>query len=205
MGICQSTTASQTKSNPVPNTVQIPLGAGAKNNIIKEMAVKNGKGEVINIGISMDVSNKILKSICKITVKKSNVVGFATGFFMKISEDKKYLITNNHVISQENINWDIEIEIYNHETMKLNPNNRDIKYFPGVKDITMVEIKKNDSIYNNIEFLNYDLNYKRGYEIYEDAIIITIQHPFGENAEVSSGRIVKVNENEFDHNITTHD
>ena len=30
--------------------------------------------------------------------------------------------------------------------MKLNFNNRNIKYFPKVKDITMVEIKKNDSI-----------------------------------------------------------
>ena len=63
---------------------------------------------------------------------------------MKISEDEKYLITNNHVISQDNINRDIEIEIHYHKTMKLNHNNRDIKYFPGVKDITMVEVKKND-------------------------------------------------------------
>ena len=167
------------------------------------MAVKNGKGEVINIPISMAVSIKVMKSICKITVKHNDVTVFGTGFFMKISEDKKYLITNNHVIPQEKINWDIEIEIHNHRKTKLNPNNRDIKYFPGVKDITMVEIKKNDSIYNDINFLNYDLNYKRGYEIYEDAIIITIQHPLGENAEVSSGRIVNVYDKEFNHNITT--
>ena len=59
--------------------------------------------------------------------------------------------------------------------MKLNFNNRNIKYFPGVKDITMVEIKNNDSIYNDIEFLDYDLNYKRGYNQYKDTIIIIIQ------------------------------
>ena len=32
---------------------------------------------------------------------------------MKVSDDEKYLITNNHVISQNNINDDIEIEIHN--------------------------------------------------------------------------------------------
>ena len=68
------------------------------------MAVKNGKGEVINIPISMDVPIKVMKSICKITVKHNDVTVFGTGFFMKISEDKKYLITNNHVIPQEKIN-----------------------------------------------------------------------------------------------------
>ena len=52
----------------------------------------------------MDVSFKVMKSICKITVKHNNVTIFGTGFFMKISEDKKYLITNNHVIPQEKIN-----------------------------------------------------------------------------------------------------
>ena len=142
MGICQSTTASQIKPNPATNTIPIPSAVGVSNAIIKEMAVRNGKGEVINIPISMDVSNKVMKSICKITVKHNDVTVFGTGFFMKISEDKKYLITNNHVIPQEKINWDIEIEIHNHRKTKLNPNNRDIKYFSGVKDITMVEIKK---------------------------------------------------------------
>ena len=39
MGICQSTTASQTKPNPATNTLPIPSGEVATNNIIKEMAV----------------------------------------------------------------------------------------------------------------------------------------------------------------------
>ena len=62
--------------------------------------------------------------------------------------------------------------------MKLNFNNRNIKYFPKVKDITMVEIKKMIQ-YNDIEFLDYDLNYKRGYNQYKDTIIIIIQDPLG--------------------------
>ena len=82
---------------------------------------------------------------------------------MKVSDNEKYLITNYHVISQNNINDDIEIEIYNEKTMKLNLNNRKIEYFPRPKDITIIEIKSNDEIYNDILFLDYDLNFKRGY------------------------------------------
>ena len=58
--------------------------------------------------------------------------------------------------------------------------------------------------YNDIEFLDYDLNYKRGYNQYKDTIIIIIQDPLGKKAFSSSGRIVDVYDNEFDHNITTH-
>ena len=82
MGICQSTTASRAMQNPKTNTVQIPSGEVATNKIIKEIAPKNAKDEIINMRISMDVSNKILKSICKITVKNNKVTCFATGFFI---------------------------------------------------------------------------------------------------------------------------
>ena len=162
MGICQSKI-----DQPKPKLVTIPIPSEPihlevdTSNKTKEMGIKD------NIPVSVDVTIKAMKSICKITIKHNVKENCATGFFMKISEGKKYLITNNHVISQEKINWDIEIEIYNHKTMKLNFNNRDIKYFPGVKDITIVEIKNYDSIYNDIEFLDYDLNYKRGYNNYK--------------------------------------
>ena len=88
--------------------------------------------------------------------------------------------------------------------MKLNFNDRDTKFFPGVKDIAMIEIKKNDSIYNDIEFLDYDLNYKRGYMYYKNQIILAIQHPLGKKSFASSGRIVNIYDNEFEHNISTH-
>ena len=201
MGICQSKTEDKVKPNPVNNQAPIPsqpIPSGVDIKITnKEMGIKD------NIPIPIDVTNKALKSICKITIEQNDGKKCATGFFMKISETKKYLITNNHVISQDKINLDIEIEIYNHKIMKLIFNNRDVKYFPGVKDITMIEIKNNDSIYNDIEFLDYDYNYKTGYNQYENAIIITIQHPLGKKAFTSSGKIVNVINNEFDHNITT--
>ena len=200
MGICyQSEATNQARlkqvTEPIPSEIiRLELDTSNKR---KEMGIKD------NIPVPIDVTIKAMKSICKITIKLNGREYFATGFFMKISEAKKYLITNYHVISQKNINGDIEIEIHNNRKMKLNFNNHHIKYFPGVKDITMVEIKNNDSIYNDIEFLDYDYNYKKGYNQYKNAIIITIQHPLGKKAFSSSGRIVNVYDNEFDHNITT--
>ena len=91
-----------------------------------------------------------------------------TGFFMKIYNSRRYLITNNHVISSDLDNQDIEIEIYNHKKFELNLNNRIIKFFPKPKDITLIEIKSDDKIYNDIKFLYYDLNYKFGYEAYKN-------------------------------------
>ena len=52
--------------------------------------------------------------------------------------------------------------------MKLNLNNRDVKYFPGVKDITMVEIQN----YYPIKILNFWIVI---ITIRKDLIIIKIQ------------------------------
>ena len=155
-----------------------------------------------NKAVPINIIIKALKSICKIAIRGNYNVN-ATGFFMKISDTEKYLITNNHVINQNNIYDNIEIEIHNQKKMKLNLNNREVKYFPKPKDITMIEIKTTDNIYNDILFLDYDLNFQKGYYIYQNAIIFLIQHPGGKNAEYASGKIVNINNFEFDHNIGT--
>ena len=155
-----------------------------------------------NKAVPINIIIKALKSICKITIR-GNYNANATGFFMKVSDTEKYLITNYHVINQNNIYDDIEIEIHNQKKMKLNLNNRKIKYFPRPKDITLIEIKNSDEIYNDILFLDYDLNYQKGYYMYQNAIIFLIQHPYGKNAEYACGNIVNINNFEFDHNIGT--
>ena len=75
---------------------------------------------------------------------------------MKLLENQRCLITNNHVISQDNIYNDVEIEIYNQKKMKLNLKNRKIKYFPKPKDITVIEIKPSDKILR-VQFLRFNI------------------------------------------------
>ena len=157
--------------------------------------------------VPMNIANKAMKSICKIFIKginENNIYG--TGFFMKISNSLKCLITNYHVISPQVINQNIELEIWNNKKMKLNISNRYIAYFEKPNDITVIQIKDTDSIYNDILLLGYDSNYiDNGYDIYKNNDIFTVQHPKGKDAACASGIIVHVNGSEFDHNIPTEE
>ena len=153
--------------------------------------------------IPVKIINEVKKSICKIIIKKEKDI-FGTGFFMKI-KSLKFLFTNYHVINQEYINDNIELEIWNKEKMNLNLNQRYIKYFKDQKDVTIIEIKEKDEIYKDIKFLDYDSNYKeKGYNCYENADLFTLEHPLGNDVSSASGTILKIEEDyEFTHNIST--
>ena len=154
--------------------------------------------------IPIDLVNKALKSVCKIIIKKNNENIFGTGFFININNSNKYLITNYHIISESAINNENEIEIYNKKKMKLVLNNRFIKFFPFPKDITIIELKKDDELYEDIELLNIDINYYiYGYNIYQNVDIFSVEHPFGKKAVCASGKVINVDEYEFSHNIPT--
>ena len=155
--------------------------------------------------IPIKIIIKVMKSICKIAIKiKKGKALYGTGFFLNYSEQKKYLMTCYHVINPSLENENIIIEIHNSKTMKLKFKNRFTKYLEKPKDIAMIEIKKSDEIYEDIEFLNYDYNYiKQGYLNYEDADIFSIEHPLGGDASCASGKIEKINDYEFDHSIPT--
>ena len=95
-----------------------------------------------NRPIPIDVVNTIVKSVCKIIIPNKPKDFYGTGFFMKISDSEKYFLTNNHVINQDVLNRDIEIELHNKKRKKLNVNDSIIKFLPNPRDITMME-KKN--------------------------------------------------------------
>ena len=153
--------------------------------------------------IEIDVLIAMRRSICKIIVDNKGKIKFGTGFFMKVSDSKRYLITNYHIIDIDSLKEKIEIEIWNKKKYILNPNNFDIKYLKEPKDIMTLEFKDLDDIFLDVDFLNYDRNYEDGYLIYKDADIFTIEHPLGKNASCSSGKILNIYEYEFDHNIST--
>ena len=143
--------------------------------------------------------------MCKITIKSEKENNFGNGFFLNYSDELKLLLTNYHVINPSLENANIEIEIHNKKVMNLELKNRFCKYIEVPKDIAIIEIKKSDEIYNDIEFLDYDLNYiKNGYSIYKDADIFSIEHPFGNGASFSRGKIININESDFDHDISSN-
>ena len=157
-----------------------------------------------NKSIPINIAFKALKSICKIIIKTNEGNIYRTGFFMKINESQKYLITNYNIKFKKVINDDIIIEIYNHKKFNLNIKNCEIKYYEEPIDITSIEIKDNVNIFNDIEFLNIDINcFQNGYKIYENIDIFLITNTLGNNVEFAIGQIINVNNFEFKHNIQT--
>ena len=157
--------------------------------------------------INVNIIQRATQSLCKIIIKRINGnIAYGTGFFMKISNSLKCLITNFHVISPDVINQNIiELEIWNHKKMKLDISNRYIENFPAPIDITIIQIKDIDSIYNKIEFLGYDSNYIYGYDKYKGSDIFMVQIPSGKDIAYGCGKIkdININKFEFDHNIST--
>ena len=201
MGVCETVTQAKTQTESQQQH-QAPL----KSEVKSENGIGNRISEVIfndHKPVPLDLINRTSKSICKIMIKINNSDIKGTGFFMKINDNKKYLVTNYHVISPYNINNNIVLELYNHKPIKLNTDNREIKYLEKPKDITIIEIKNDDEIYDDIEFLDYDLNYKKGYKIYQNAYVFSIGYPYGKAAAYSIGQITNLNEYEFEHNIST--
>ena len=139
---------------------------------------KTEKTDEIIIGskpIPVKIVIKVMKSICKIRIDTKEGIAHGTGFFMNYSDTLKCLMTNYHVINPSVEKDNIEIEIHNKKKFKLEFENRYTKYIEKPKDITMIEIKESDEIYNDIEFLDYDNNYtKRGYSIYKDVDVFSI-------------------------------
>ena len=166
--------------------------------------IKIIKEEIYQIykSIPLKIANKVNNSICKIIIDQT----FGTGFFMNISDSVKFLITNYHIINNEAINKNIEIEIWNEKKMKLNFNNRKYKFFGRDKDITLIELKVSDEIYKYIDFLDYDIKFiNYGYKIYKDEDVFTIEHPIGSDSSCGSGKILKVENWEFEHTIPTEE
>ena len=95
---------------------------------------------------------------------------------MKISDNLKYLITYHHIINQEVLNKNIELEIWNEKKMKLTFDERFIKYFQDPLDITAIEINEKDNIYKDIIFLDYDSNFINGKSISKNEAIFSIYY-----------------------------
>ena len=193
------------------NINQLNLGNNSSekeiiNKLIKNSLIQNTKNEAMHGHPPIPTKSIIeaMKSICKISYYYDNKPTCGTGFFMKYSASLKLLITNYHVIYPALINNNIQIEIWNNKKMTLNLKGRYIQFLDLPKDITAIEIKTEDEIYNDIQFLSYDLNYYHsGYNIYKDKDIFSIEHPLGQEAAAASGKIINIYNFEFDHDIDT--
>ena len=189
-------------NNLITSLIKPPNNLVNKNSITQ----KERKDEALHghPPIPLNITKEAVKSICKISYRYNNIITLGTGFFMKYSDNLKLLITNYHIIYPALINSNIEIEIWNCKRITFNLKGRYVKFLEKPRDITAIEIKTTDEIYKDIQFLNYDLNYKlHGYNIYNNAFIFSIEHPLGADASAASGKIIDIYNFQFDHDIST--
>ena len=158
--------------------------------------------------ISLDILNKVSKSICKLKCKNGDKEWTGTGFFMSSTFENKVLIncliTNYNIIAQHISNNNIQLQIGDNIKTFNKGKERYIKFFKKPIDITIIEILDNDEFIKDVNFLSYDINYlKYGYNYYLYKEIFILQHPYGEDIHSGIGKIININNFEFEHNAGT--
>ena len=164
------------------------------------------KHDEIHPPVPLNLIFEAIKSVCLIILNNRKQKSVGNGFFLNLSNTKKYLVTAGHIFKAATIESEINLQIYNNKIMKFNLINRDYLYFAEKIDILLIEMKDTDEIYNDVKFLYYDSNYEKEYGLYKNLYVFTIEHIIGENAACASGQIIDVQkyfEYEFTHTIPT--
>ena len=140
--------------------------------------------------------------ICKIKCSKG---GFGTGFFCNVENDFneiiKVLMTNNHVLNQEDIlagkliNFSINNEKNCYE-IQIDESRK--KYTSDVYDITIIELKESDKL-DKIDYFDIDKRIfnENPNEIFRNMEIFLLHYPKGKKMEYSLGLIKSVYENNY--------
>jgi len=154
------------------------------------------------------INEQMEKCTCLINCKDG---GKGTGFFCKIPFPDFYnllpvLITNNHVLSEEDLKLGNQIHITLQKDKKITiylDNTRKIHSIKRPMDITMIEIKKVDFL-NMDEFFEVDEAIFSGNDLkYGNNTIYILHYPRGRGIELSVGVIKKIDNNNIKHLCNT--
>ena len=170
---------------------------------IKEKKIK-GNANYINVDKLKEHIAILEKCVCKIITN----VDSGTGFFCKLNIrqyqtiQRPFLMTNNHVINQANIDNQNFIKIVVNKKEKiLNLDDR-IKLTNIEKDFTIIEIKNYDNIWDFLEVAPDIFDGSYSDKITEKDIIIP-QFPGGNDLSVAFGSITRMNEENLLYSAST--
>ena len=159
---------------------------------------KRDESKEISLSMPVEKVYELRKAICKIVYKTGGKSFFGTGFFMMIN-NIKYLLVNYNIMNEDRIYKDFYIELYNKNKIKIELKNRHVKFFKELY-ITIIEIKYEDEIYKDAYTLDYDFDYKKGYDQYKNIGAFCLEYPQDE-IESASGILTDISDTEFMHNI----
>ena len=160
--------------------------------------------EILEIHIS-----KIKTNICKIECRDGC---HGTGFFCKIAisweKTIKVLMTNNHILNQEDllVNKYIKFSINDEEKHYKILIDESRKIYTNTKyDITIIELKEKDKINKNYFFDIDSEIFNHSKEIFINKDIILLHYPKGFKMEYSNGKILYICEDNyiFHHSCST--
>ena len=182
----------------------------------KEKEIKTSL-EPVSLKGTEKILDQMKNCVCRIL---NNEKG--TGFFTKIPYKSKLLpvlITNNHVLGQNDIENKKTITLYlnndNQKVKKIKMDENRLIYTNEKLDITIIEIKENEDELNNkylelddkiINFLKENEENKEPgnmNEIYSSESIYVINYPGDADVVVSYGQSPKLNESEIKHKCCT--
>ena len=177
-------------------------------NTIKEKYL-NDSITPISIKGMEKITFQLKNCVCKI-LKKDNVK--ATGFFCKIPYQNNKLLTvlftNNHVISQNDLIINNQIEITmndDNEIRSILIDNSRIFFTDPDLDVTIIEIKPNiDKINNFLELDEKIFKEKNLVEaLFKKKFGYVLNYPKGENVVASFGQIIQIVDKKINHSCST--
>ena len=152
---------------------------------------------------------KYESSMCKIifqSIEKGKIVNKSgTGFFCEINDDnipfKKALFTNNHVLNENIIENNKEIEFeYLNEIKKIKMTKERKKFTNKEIDYTCIEIFDTDKINN---FFRIDKSIFNNKNDLKNKEIFILQYPNGQKLGYDHGIIIDIKDNIIRHSVST--
>ena len=148
----------------------------------------------LSIEIMKILFNYAENKICKIFCNDGRI---ETGFFCIIPLDNlnnnlRVLMTNNHIIGENELNSDIKIKLTlnnDKEVKEIVLDKERRKYTSDKYDITIIEIKDNDGIKNE-SFLEIDNKIFDDYKIYLKQTIYLLYYQKGKEFNFSDGLLI---------------
>ena len=177
-------------------------------NTIKEKYL-NDSITPISIKGMEKITFQLKNCVCKIR-KKDNVK--ATGFFCKIPYQNNKLLTvlftNNHVISQNDLIINNQIEITmndDNEIRSILIDNSRIFFTDPDLDVTIIEIKPNIDKINNFLDLDEKIFKEKNLveALFKKKFGYVLNYPKGENVVASFGQIIQIVDKKINHSCST--
>ena len=181
----------------------------------KEKYINNISPNPVSFKGTKNILNQMNNCICRIYNN-----GNGTGFFTKIPFKNKLLpvlITNNHIINENDIknNVTITFDLNNDKKLRtIELNNDRLRYTNEKLDVTIIEIKENKDKLNNeclelddniIDYFESNQNKNPNYlnSKYSNESIYIINYPKDKDIVVSYGKSPELYESEIKHYCST--